>query len=105
MKKLIVLLLVLQVWFGSATYGFNGDLGQGTQPLTNGSAEYPFLIQDLADFNAFCDHSSLWLQGMHTELCCDLDLTSPVAYQSAPITSYEGSFNGNGHTISNLNVN
>ena len=47
--------LILVLILSAAAWSFNGDMGTGTEPLTNGSATYPYLIEDLDDFDRFAD--------------------------------------------------
>lgn len=94
----------------SFAFGYGGDMGAGTDPLIDGSAGHPYLIQDLADFSAFCGNSSYWDD--YTRLDCDLSIGT---YAQAPIAgsanfsfdgvAFTGCFNGNNHVISNLTVN
>ena len=94
--------------------GAGGDMGVGTEPLTDGSADHPYLIEDFADFQAFCGNSDYWDD--YTRLECDLDLSSAGTYTQAPIagdtdtdsgfdgTSFSGTFDGNNHVISRRNT-
>jgi hypothetical protein len=80
-------------------------MGVGTQPLTDGSAAYPWLIEDLADFDAFAGNSAYWAAGVHTRLDCNLDLSVAGTYSNAPINGlFYGHFNGNNRVISNLTI-
>ena len=56
----------------SFVWGFGGDLGSVTEPLTDGSESYPYLIEDYDDFQAFIADSGYWDD--HVRLDCDLDL-------------------------------
>jgi hypothetical protein len=100
-------------------FAINGDMGVATEPSTNGSAEYPYLIEDVNDFDAFAADSNLWASGVHTKLMCDVDLDPTLPgreiYTQAPIagtinsmffegTEFSGSFDGNGHVVRNLTV-
>ncbi|AQQ72519.1 Immunoglobulin A1 protease precursor [Limihaloglobus sulfuriphilus] len=89
--------------------GAGGNLGGG-----DGSPETPYLIEDMADFNvlASAQQGSPYLFADYV-LMVDLDLSGTV-YTSAVIGSYSGSsygdgafngsFDGNGHVISNLTI-
>ncbi|MBN2210277.1 MAG: hypothetical protein JW709_02670 [Sedimentisphaerales bacterium] len=94
-----------------------GDMGAGTEPLTDGSEAYPWLIEDFADFQVFANVANAaiyWAAGVHTRLMCDLDLDpvlpGRVIYTTAVIApfmtiSFAGHLDGDGHNISNLTVN
>ena len=56
--------------------------------------------QEFADFAKACTRDT-WSQGVTVELTADLDLSSASAAQ-VPI--FQGTFHGNGHTISGLSV-
>ena len=119
MKKTGLLLFLLVLFAGSHTFAANGDLG--TSKGANGSESAPWLIEDFADFQAFCADSSKWDSGIHTRLEADIDLDPELPdrgiYCRARIagdhensssfdgTPYAGHFDGNGHAISNLTVN
>jgi formylglycine-generating enzyme required for sulfatase activity len=90
-----------------------GDMGGGT-----GTVEYPYLIEDMSDFDEFTDpanSATYWAAGVHTKLTCDIDLigrtytTSPIACNTGETTTFEGTeftgvFEGNGHVVTNLSV-
>jgi hypothetical protein len=92
-------------------------MGVGTEPLTDGSAAYPWLIEDLADFDVFAGDSAYWAVGVHTQLMTDIDLSNKT-YQTAVIapdmdtggsvsfvgTAFSGIFDGNDLTIDNLTI-
>ncbi|MCK5272751.1 MAG: hypothetical protein KAJ52_09235, partial [Sedimentisphaerales bacterium] len=70
--------LVLAISMVGISYGVGGDMGAGTEPLTDGSAAYPHLIEDLADFDVFADQANAatyWSSGVYTKLTCDPNLT------------------------------
>ncbi|MGE4285000.1 MAG: GLUG motif-containing protein [Phycisphaerae bacterium] len=80
----------------------------------SGTPQNPYLIEDLGDFEEFCADSSYRAEGVYTSLACQLNLSSKGTYEHAPIDdfdaesnriAYQGHFNGNGHTISNLTIN
>jgi hypothetical protein len=102
---------------GSA-WAMNGDMGASTQPLTDGSADYPYLIEDVNDFDVFAGNSAYWAEDVHTKLMTDIDLsgrtyTTAVIAPDYPDTStwnfdgspFEGVFEGNDFIIRNLNIN
>jgi hypothetical protein len=83
-----------------------------------GTKNDPFVIQNRADFDAFCGNPHFWKCNISLET--DLDLSDTV-YDMAPIApdlivnyiessiffdgiSFNGYFNGNGHTISGLTI-
>ena len=119
MKKSGLLLSLLILLLNSLTYAANGDLG--TTNGANGTESAPFLIEDFADFQAFCADTSKWAAGVHTRLESDLDLDPDLPgrqiYTQAPIagntigsevfsgTKYSGFFKGNNHKIFNLTIN
>jgi len=89
------------------------SLGEFTGLAGSGTAEEPYLIQSLGDFNEFCADSSLWAAGVYTRLTCDIDLLLNETYCCAPIAPYvnnafaqvfRGYFDGAGHTISGLDI-
>ena len=112
MKKSGLLVVLLGLCISSVIYAAGGVMPG------NGTAGDPYLIEDLADFDAFCGDSTKWANGVYTRLETDLDLDPSLegrkVYNQAPIagdtdtdysfdgTVFTGSFNGNGHIISNL---
>lgn len=108
--------LVLVLGLSAAVWAVNGDMGVGTEPLTDGSAAYPWLIEDLADFDVFAGDSAYWAGGVHTQLMTDIDLSGRTYTTAviAPDTSassgfqgvfFQGDFDGNSHIIRNLIIN
>jgi hypothetical protein len=88
-------------------------------PTQDGSEAFPYLIEDFNDFQVFCDDPNYWAENIHTQLNCDLDLDPNLSgrqiYTTAVIAadtnntnsdfdgiSFEGIFDGNGHTIIDL---
>lgn len=67
----------------------------------SGTAEYPYRIQSLDDFDEFRNDSSFW--DKHIRLDCELDLTGRI-YYAALIESFEGVFDGNRQPIRNLRI-
>ena len=116
-KKTFILLITLSILLTITTnlFAIGGNMGGPTQ---DGSADWPYLIEDFNDFQVFCDDPNYWDD--YTRLDCDLDLDPNLAgriiYIQAPIagdtdtddyfygTAYAGSFDGNSHVISNLTV-
>jgi hypothetical protein len=111
MKKLGTVIGLVLV-FAGFSFGAGGVLpGAGTE----GS---PYLIEDRADFDAYCADPSYWTNGVYTRLEVDLDLSdtnyvhaiiapdsdgwdaggSPTIYDG---TLFQGVFDGNYHAISN----
>ena len=84
----------------NAVYVEEGDLGGGT-----GSAGNPYLIENLADFMTYAGEPACWTG--HARLAADIDLTT-VPFLEAPIApdggGFEGVFDGDGHTLSNLTI-
>ncbi len=109
MKKVLSIILLL---VNTLVYAVDGDLGASKG--ANGSETAPWLIEDFSDFQAFCADTDYWTSGVYAQLKCDIDLSYAGTYSQAPIagdidthfgvTEYYGSFDGNGHTISNLIV-
>ena len=89
----------------------------GTIPGT-GTEQNPYLIEDYLDFIAFADpeNSHYWGSESHIKLTSNITLTveffssTPIAPDMDSISDdfqgipYEGTFDGNGHTISNLTI-
>ena len=105
MSAKIKLSLVLICLFTNFIFAAGGIL-PGT-----GTSSDPYLIEDIDDFDVFADTASpidYYAENVHTQLNCNLDLTGRAYIQAviAPDSqnSYLGIFNGNGHTISNLNI-
>lgn len=62
----------------------------------DGSAEYPYLITKLSDFNVMRNNPNA-----HFVLGADIDGNGATF---DPIKNFSGTFDGNGHKISNLNI-
>ena len=121
MKKLnynfIIYILTLTA---VSVFGLNGDMGKATQPLTDGTADYPYLIEDKTDFQNFADVNNAgiyWAEEVHTKIMVNISLSGKT-YKTAIISpdpisnnlydfdgiSYSGNFNGNEFTISNIKI-
>ena len=113
MKKEVSKIAVLLLVISSMVFGAGGVLPG------SGDHVYPYLIEDLADFDAFADVANAgtyWAEGVYTRLECDLDLSGRVygtaviaPYQdnildSDSVVPYSGYFDGSGHTINNLTI-
>ena len=116
------LAFILLFLVSSIVFGAGGDLGAGAG--ADGSEAAPWLIEDFADFEAFCGDSCKWSSGVYTKLEADIDLNpndpnlaGREIYSQAPITgdedstnwdfdgtTYSGIFDGNGHVVSNLTI-
>ena len=111
--------LVLAISMVGISYGVGGDMGAATEPLTNGSAAYPYLIEDLTDFDVFADPANAatyWSSGVYTKLTCDPNLagkpyTTAVIAPDTDNTNldfngipFRGIFDGDGHLIRNLTI-
>jgi len=119
MKRFVFFGTVIVCLLVNGAFAFNGDMGTGTEPLTDGSAEHPYLIEDFPDFQVITEDSNYWVEGVYIELMCDLDLDpnlpGRIVYPHAPIAryflgggsyqEYEGVFEGNGHVIRNIQIN
>ncbi len=108
MKKFFLMLFL--VWLSGNCLGADGVLpGEGT-------SDSPYLIEDKADFNAFCSDSSKWLAGVYVKMASDIALsgstfeTALIAYDTSGSSGYQGqtysgSFDGDNHTIYDLSIN
>jgi hypothetical protein len=74
----------------------------------DGSAGNPFQIANIYDFLQLCDSPTDWNKAFI--LTADINLSS-LTFTDAPIAPYtgvnsgfQGTFNGNGHTLSNLTI-
>jgi len=111
-RQNLALSLVLAISMVGISYGVGGDMGAATEPLTDGSAAYPYLIEDLADFDEFANQTNAaiyWAGGVYTKLTCDPNLTGKPPYTTAVIAPdvnsyFEGVFNGDGHIVRNLTI-
>ncbi|MHC5121734.1 MAG: BspA family leucine-rich repeat surface protein [Planctomycetota bacterium] len=103
----------------TCTFAVGGDMGASTEPLADGSETYPYLIEDLADFDMYADDPNYWAAGVHTKLMTDIDLAGRT-YTTAVIApdtdntndpwdfdgpSFNGLFDGNNFVIANLTIN
>jgi hypothetical protein len=99
--------------------------GNALAVLSGGGTQAdPYLIQSRGDFDEFADPANsaiYWTSGVYTKLMCDLNLCDPnlsATYTQAVIapdtnsvttgfqgTKFSGIFDGNGHAISNMNIN
>jgi len=99
MKKLIVLFLFIALSYSAYANGCN------TYFEEEGTASEPILIENLNDLRELMDCPVLWHS--HFLLVNDIDATSIGEYYPKPVgnlsTSFNGTFDGNGKTISNLN--
>ena len=83
-----------------------------------GSNYAPFLIENMAHFDKFCNTKYFCHAGVCTKLMCDIDLVGRV-YDNSPIApqysnpddgqimleiGYAGVFDGNGHVIRNISI-
>lgn len=118
MRKTSLFASLVCVLIAACALAVGGDMGVATEPLTDGSETYPYLIEDLADFDTFADPNKAaiyWAAGVHTKLTTDIDLTGRT-YTTAIIapdtssssgfqgTAFSGSFSGNWHTIYGLKI-
>ena len=116
MRKGFLFSIVVLASFCASALATGGDMGVGTEPLTDGSVAYPYLIEDLADFDEFAGDSSYWATGVRTKLMTDIDLSGRT-YRTAVVAKdtdgstfqfdgpvFKGKFNGNGFRILNLKI-
>ncbi len=96
------MLLTLCMVFGPFAAGTAVASAQGGELTGNGTAETPYQIQDAADLMAF-----ITLVEADPDACAvltgDIDVQD-LALTAAPIYSYEGTFDGDGHTIRGLTI-
>jgi hypothetical protein len=107
MKKTPLFASLLCLLLSTLALAIDGDMGAGTEPLTDGSETNPYLIEDLADFDTFADPNNAatyWAAGVHTKLTTNIDLSTRT-YTTAVIapytsTGYSGIFDGRQESIS-----
>jgi len=112
--KRVVLVFTLVLVLPVISWAVSGDMGIGTNPNTDGSQDYPWLIEDLTDFDTFAGNSAYWASGVHTKLMTDIDLAGRT-YTTAVIApdtdssdpdfqgiKFLGVFDGHNLTICNL---
>jgi len=109
-------IVIVSLFLPATVRAVGGDMGVGTEPLTDGSEAYPYLIEDLADFDTFAGDPAYWAAGVHTKLTTDIDLsgrtytTAVIAPDTDDIsngfqgTQFTGVFDGGGCTITNLTI-
>jgi len=119
MRSYTLLVLSIMCLFSGSVFAIGGDMGGPTQ---DGSADFPYLIEDFNDFQAFCTDPNYWVAEVHTRLDCDLDLDpnlpGRIIYTTAVIaadmdsstvyfqgTEFTGIFDGNSFEISGLTIN
>ncbi len=102
MKRVSVLLLTIV--FAQTVSAFNGDMGLSTEPNTDGSSNYPYLIEDFLDFQAFISNSDYWASGLYTKLVNNIDLSVAGVYPVYLIGNFYGHFDGNNKAIQNLTI-
>jgi hypothetical protein len=74
----------------------------------SGDPNDPYLIEDLADFDAFASDPNYWAMGVCTKLMCDLNLigmtytTAVIAPDGSP--SFMGIFDGAGFVVRDLTI-
>ena len=129
----LLTLLAIIYTLTTTAFAINGDLG--VSKGANGTESSPWLIEDFADFDTFCNEiyglefeNAYWEAGVYTKLMTDLDLNPDLPerhiYSGAPVGSifcraeneipppyiytgiaYSGHFDGNGHVLSNPIIN
>ncbi|MHC5082603.1 MAG: GLUG motif-containing protein, partial [Planctomycetota bacterium] len=110
MRQLVVIALLTALCGSLCAAG--GDMGLATDPNTNGSETYPWLIEDIDDFDTFADPNNAatyWASGVHTKLMTNIDLSGRT-YTTAVIApdsvdAFWGIFKGNSKTVVNLTIN
>ena len=116
MRQGLLFSIIVSTILCAPVRGVGGDMGLSTEPLTDGSSTYPYLIEDLDDFKKFADNSSYWANEVHTKLMTNIDLAGKT-YTRAIIakdtstnsgfqgTAFGGNFDGNGYVVSNSVIN
>jgi hypothetical protein len=120
MSRGLVFSIIVMLAVCGVALAVNGDMGASTEALTDGSETYPYLIEDLADFDTFANAANAatyWTAGVHTKLMTNIDLSGRTYTKAviAPDTSnsnsgfqgieFSGVFNGNTYIVSNLTIN
>ncbi|MEN8126799.1 MAG: GLUG motif-containing protein [Planctomycetota bacterium] len=114
MRKTSLFASLMCVLLSTCALAVGGDMG-GADP--NGSAEKPYLIKDINDFDVFASDPNYWAAGVHTKLMTNIDLAGRT-YITAVIapdgggssgvfqgTPFSGNFDGNGFIVKNLSIN
>lgn len=105
--------LIISIFFARSVFAADGDMG--VPGGADGSTTYPYLIEDIADFNEFASDPNYWDDYISLEV--DIDLAGRT-YNTAVIASdtdysisysfdgvpFTGNFDGNGHIIINLTI-
>jgi len=112
-KHTFILLITLSILLTITTNLFATGSNMGG-PTQDGSADFPYLIEDLADFNEFASDPNYWNDCIRLET--DVNLAG-IPYTTAPIapdtdntnydfdgTAFTGHFDGNDYIISNLTI-
>ncbi len=98
MRLLTVLMFCMLCMFSSVTFAASGVIpGSGTEAD-------PWLIEDLADFQAFCGSSEMMAEDTYTTLTADIDLGDQVFSESVVPQPFFGHFDGGGHSVSNFTI-
>ena len=110
MKYFCLILVLFAMSFQCANAQLSGS----------GTSLSPYIINDIDDFDLFCDNDGsvdYWAQGVYVELADDIDLSTKTYRNSAVVngeeildlindgfagTPYSGNFNGSGFTISGI---
>ena len=91
-KKWISMLLALSLLLALPATAYAAEAEENTISI--------YSAEDLSAFSSRCTLDA-WSEGMTVELEADISLEG-VAFQ--PVASFSGTFHGNGHTISGLNL-
>lgn len=83
--------LVYQMSFSPSTHFSGGD----------GTKEHPFILSSLDDLKLLADSTELWSSGYHYRLTTDIN-TSSISQIGNSEVSFDGVFDGDGHTVSGL---
>jgi len=65
-KSTIVFLSAILL-MSTGLYGVGGDMGKSTDPHSDGSSYYTYLIEDFADFEEFISDPNYWAEDIYTE--------------------------------------
>ena len=95
----IIACLSIFTFFNAQAMAVNGDMGLSTQPLTDGSVDYPYLIEDISDFRVFSGYYNAQMyrsQGVYIRMMVDLDCDGQ---NIGMVETFLGEFDANNHTM------
>ena len=95
MRKLTFIFIILASVFVNPTFAILDGAG---------TAEDPYLIQSLSDFDQFASDPNYSAEDLYTKLTVDVDLTGRTYTKAVIARPFEGIFDGNSHIISNITI-